>query len=113
MGATTFTASADCYSPIDSNAGWMVRGTITMSSSYATGGDTLTAAQMGLGTIKNVIVNGGVVLATPTGEYTLRYNQANGTIQAFGGAASSGAIDAEVTNATNLATIVGDIIAYG
>jgi hypothetical protein len=108
MGATTFTPSADAFSPKDSNEGWSVRGTITMSSSYATGGDSITAAELGLGTIKFI----EIAAATGAG-YVLSYNPTNGTIQAFEtGAALSGPL-AEVASATNLSAVSATAIAYG
>lgn len=106
MGATTFTPDADAFSPKDSNEGWSVRGTITMSNSYATGGDSITAAQMGLGTIKKILI-------ASAGGYVLRYNSANGTIQAYDTGAASGDALAEAVSTTNLSAVVADCIAYG
>lgn len=51
MGTCTAATNSD-YSPRDgSEFGTAVMCTITMSTTYATGGDTITAASLGLGTI--------------------------------------------------------------
>jgi hypothetical protein len=105
MGATTFTPSPDAFSPKDSNEGWSVRGTITMSNSYATGGDSITPAQLGLGTIKFM----EVAAATGLG-YVLSYNPTSGTIQT--GASLSGPL-AEVASTTNLSAVSATLLAYG
>ena len=61
MGICTFALDADPFTPLDgSNGGYMVRGTITMSSSYATGGDTLNASSCNLGVITKIDVGVGV-----------------------------------------------------
>jgi hypothetical protein len=108
MGATTFTPSPDAFSPKDSNEGWSVRGTITMSNSYATGGDSITPAQLGLGTIKFM----EVAAATGLG-YVLSYNPTSGTIQAFETGASLSGPLAEVASTTNLSAVSATLLAYG
>lgn len=106
MGACTFTASPDAYSPSDSNLGWTVNGSITLSNSYATGGDTLTAAQLGLGTIKGIQIS-------PASGYVFAYNSGTGKVQAYEtGAALSGVL-AEAANGTNLSAISAGVEAWG
>lgn len=108
MGNTTWTPNTPSASPIDANAGYMMRGSITMSSSYVTGGDAVTAAEIGLGTLEDLFL-----AACTTSGYVLTYNSANGTVQAFWtGSALSGVLS-EVTSGTNLAAVTGEAIAYG
>lgn len=106
MGACTFTVDSDGYSPIDSSSGWMVRGTLNLSSSYATNGDTVTPALFGLGEIKKMILDaaGGYVFSPFTG---------NTAVQAwYTGTASDDAFN-EVTPTTDLHTVNVRCIIYG
>jgi len=54
MGAAVVTLDTGAYSPVDVNAGWAVRASVHLSTSYATGGDTFTAAQFGLDRVVKV-----------------------------------------------------------
>lgn len=106
MGACTFTPDPDGYAPLDPNRGWAVTGTVFLSASYATGGDTLTAAQLGLGRIKQIQIDA-------IGPYDYAYNATTGKVQAFWtGAALSGVL-AEVTATTNLSAIPAQVEAWG
>jgi len=73
------------------------RYTITMSSSYTTGGEAVTAASLGMTTINSMILG-------PAGGYTFKWDSTNGKIMAYSTAAT------EVTATTNLSAIT-DIIA--
>jgi hypothetical protein len=77
-------------------------GQATMSSSYATGGDTVDAP----GDL-------GYEVAHFTGPgYLLVFDPVNQKVQAFRQTAATGAL-VEVPNATNLATVVADFMAIG
>lgn len=82
-------------------ARWKTVTPITVDTSYPTGGWALTPTQLGLpmGLVDEVYVtyNG----KTAAGGVTFVYDTANQKLMAFGGAAS-GAVQAEITNATNL-----------
>lgn len=106
MGATTVAIDTSGYSPVDSSAGYEVRGVVTMSSSYSTGGDSITAAQLGLGVIAKLLVDSA-------GGYVLRYNSTNGTIQAYDTGAASGSPLAEAASTTNLSTVAANFVAWG
>lgn len=117
MGTVTVVLDADAYSPMDgSNAGYMVRGVLTMSSSYATGGDTMTPASVGLGIITKLDIASGEPTALTT-SYLLSAVQTSGPtvakVQAFVTGSASGVAFSEVTNATNLATVAAPFIAFG
>lgn len=121
MGTVTATIDADGYSPMDaSNAGYMVRCKITGSSSYATGGDTITAASLGLGSITKLVFSGGGDAAAGAG--TAAYmaipvydtSLVNVTkIQVFWTGAGLSGTFAEITSTTNLSAIVFDAVAWG
>lgn len=117
MGTVTVAVDKDGYSPMDgSNAGWWVRAKITMSNSYATGGDTLTGALFGLGTVTKLEVAAGNVSGGTTAYLFGPVYDSTGVnvtkIQAFWSSASGSAFS-EVTNGTNLSTIVVDAEVYG
>lgn len=59
MGTFTVTLDADPYSPRDANAGYDVRAVLTGSSSYVTGGDTVTGASFGVGNIRKILIDEG------------------------------------------------------
>lgn len=119
MGAVTATIDADGYSPTDaSNAGYMVRCKITMSSSYATGGDTIAASILGVGTITKLSFSGSsdggsgtttAYIAAPVYD-TTKVNVTN--IQVFQSAAASNPFT-EVSSTTNLSTVTFDAVAWG
>lgn len=117
MGTVTFARDADADWPqVSGEIGWGIGGTITMSSSYATGGDTITAASVGLGAIRKIIICGaGTVGAAPaTTAYLISPVQANPIvlIQAFQSAAASNPFT-EVSAATSLATVSVSVIIFG
>ncbi len=118
MGAVTATIDADGYSPMDaSNAGYMVRCKITMSSSYAAGGDTIAAAILGLGRITKLNFSGSSDGGTGTTTAYIAapvYDSSNANvtnIQVFDTGSASGQPFAEASG--NLSAIVFDAIAYG
>ena len=116
MGAVTVQLDTDGRSPVDaSNAGLRVRAKITMSNSYATGGDTIAASLFGVGMIckLNICGIGGVGgFGSTTGYAAAAVYDSTGVnvtkIQVFGSGSGSGAAFAEVTNGTNLATVIFD-----
>ena len=92
--------------------------TVTMSSSYTTGGDTLTAAQLGLVHISFIECALPHNSSATQDGYTLAVNIATGnqsaTIQAFGdGGDSAGGPLIEAASGVNLSTYTFNVIAYG
>lgn len=119
MGAVTATIDADGISPMDSsNAGIMVRCKITMSSSYATGGDTIAATILPLGQITKLSFSGSSDGGTGTTTAYIAapvYDSSNvnvTNIQVFQSAAASNPFT-EVGSNTNLSTVVFDAVAWG
>ena len=106
MGNATWAANTPSHSPIDSDAGYMIRGTLNLSSSYATGGDAVTAALFGIGTLEDLFCES-------SGGYVFRYNSTNATVQAYWGSASASAVLSEVTAGTNLAAVGVESMAFG
>ena len=89
---------------VNGNKRW-VRGTITFSSSYSTGGDTgLTPAALGMDSIENMDINNAA-------DYSLEYVYATGLVLAFWGDYSNGSDGAfvQVTSTTNLSTPLASI----
>jgi hypothetical protein len=113
MGACTVVLDGDAFSPIDgSNAGYMVRGQITMSSSYAAGGDTLAASAFGIGRITKLILSGSIGGATTGYDSSPVYSAgAVVKVQAFVTGTASGQPLNEASG--NLSTVIFDAIAYG
>ena len=118
MGAVTATIDADGYSPMDaSNAGYMVRCKITMSNSYAAGGDTIAASILGLGRITKLSFSGSsdggsgtttAYIAAPV------YDSSNANVtnvQVF--ATGSGNAQPLTEASGNLSAVVFDAVAWG
>lgn len=59
MGTFTVALDNDPYSPVDANAGYRVRGVLTGSATYVTGGDTVTGASFGVGNIRKILIDDG------------------------------------------------------
>ena len=119
MGTCTVLLDPDAFSPVDANAGFMVRAKLTMSGSYAAGGDSVTAAMFGLGELKllNVLgggagsgaANGGIVLVpNPNGGYPTLVT----AFEEDPTGVSKGPL-VEVTAGVNLSGYTADVIAYG
>ena len=91
---------------------------ITMSSSYATGGDTIAATILPLGQITKLSFSGSSDggTGTTTAYIAAPVYDSSGVnvtnIQVFWSSGASSAFS-EVTNATNLATVVFDAVAWG
>ena len=109
MGAGTVTIPAQNYSPRDGQGGTIVKAAYSFSSSYATGGDTLTAAQVGLAEINEVIVKGDALASGPNRAIVARYTSVgegapSGLMLAFwqDPTGSSQGPLVEVPNGTNL-----------
>lgn len=97
-----------------------VYGTITLSGSYSTGGDTFTTGQFRMERLLYLDINMPGGGAGHTTAYLLAPNlptttglSAAGTIQVFGSGASSGAALVEVTNGTNLSAFSFGFMAIG
>jgi len=81
---------------------------VTFDSSYATGGEEVKPAQLGL---RNVFL----VQAGNSGGYAFEYDYTNTKLKAYYGdndSASDGPL-VEVPNATNLSAVTARIVAYG
>lgn len=81
-------------------------GTIALSSSYATGGDTFTAARFGLSRIDKLFTESAVLGRVVSVDMT------NLKLLAYGQDGTTGAL-VEAPNTTNLSTIVLDCMAIG
>lgn len=108
MGALTFTPASG--SNADKKHGktttptsrQVVRGTITFSASYATGGDTLALGPTGLREVREILVDPTMSTGNPGLSVRLGGTAVAPTVLAYD------ATDTQVPNATNLATrIVG------
>lgn len=93
-------------------------GTITMSSGYTTGGDTITSAAMALDRCVNFSVSGGVNTANTAQMFDLVPNTTSSfqtaKIQLFGdGGNAPGGPEIEASNGSNNSTIVADFWAVG
>ncbi len=82
---------------------------ITMDSSYPTGGEEITANQLGLTRITSVIP------AASTTGYVPAWDQANSKLEAFYGdySASVDGVLAEVASTTDLSAVTFTVIAFG
>ena len=81
-------------------------------SSYTTGGDAVTAAQLGLGTvlfsIVSIVASSGSNNAAAEATYT-----SSGTLQVFSATDAAGVPLAETSSTTNLSGLTFQIIAFG
>jgi hypothetical protein len=91
-----------------------VIGVLTMSSSYATGGDTALPALFGLDLELNIVELPNDV-TNGTLSFRAVWDNVNNKIKLFGNNATPGAAvaDPEVTNATNVAAYTGIVRAVG
>ena len=116
-GVATATIDADGFSPQDgSNAGWRVFGVVTMSTSYATGGDTIAAASFGIGRITMMNFTGEDVVTAGTNSVLLTPVFTSGAvvkIQAFWTGATTSAVLAEVSANTDLSGYTAHVEVYG
>lgn len=87
---------------------------VTFDSSYPTGGESLTPANVGLKKIVQVIGD-GTFTATEGGTTGVQvsYDYTNKKLQAFWGNAGTASVAPEVTGTTNLATQVGRLTFIG
>lgn len=94
-------------------------GTVTMSSSYATGGDTITAASMAFDRCIMLDIGPAVNSSSTNNAFDLAAPSAvngfqTGKVQAFGdGGNSPGGPLIEAANAANLSTVTANFIAWG
>ena len=116
-GVATATIDSDGFSPQDgSNAGYRVFGVVTMSTSYATGGDTISAASFGIGRITKMDMAGSDVITAGTNSVILSPVYTSGAvvkIQAFWTGASTSAVMAEVAANTDLSGYTCNVVVYG
>jgi hypothetical protein len=98
MGAAAFTQYGDPI-PLEGSSR-LLRGSIALSASYATGGDTIDWP----GDLN--VPDGGVMLGGVGGGRVLEYDGANQKVKAYqdNGTATAAALP-EVANATNLSTV--------
>lgn len=87
---------------------------VTFDSSYPTGGESLTAADVNLRKIEQLIVHGPAT-ATRGGTTGVlaTYDYTNSKLQAFWGNAGTASVLPEVTDTTNVATQICRITAIG
>lgn len=99
MGATTqVIVAGDAFQKL--GAKWSVSGTLAMSSSYATSGDSLTARGYGLSTIDDLVFQG-----QPDG-YTLEFDKTNLKVLAY-------TAGTQVTSTTDLSAVSVPVLAIG
>ena len=87
---------------------------VTFDSSYPTGGESLTASDVNLRKIEQLIVHGPAT-ATRGGTTGVlaTYDYTNSKLQAFWGNAGTASVLPEVTNTTDIATQICRITAIG
>lgn len=118
MGNLTTSVDIDGRTMLDSgNGGVLVRFQLTMSSLYATGGDSFLPNALGLGTITKVIINnasigGNTTAYTATPVYATSGGPSVTKVQAFV-SGTAGQPMTEVSANTNLSTVTFDAIAFG
>lgn len=103
MGAVTVGAASLRH---DKGTTEEIHTTITMSSSYATGGDTYSIGDFGA----RVPATVHSLQVMPAGGYVFEWDSANGKILAYEAAADGNPLD-EVGPATNLGAIVAKAVA--
>jgi hypothetical protein len=86
---------------------------ITFDSSYATAGEALTAATVGLKTIEQAIPNGAFRSTDATNSIVVSYDRTNSKLVAYWGNAGSASVSPEVTSTTDLSTYSGRITFVG
>ena len=94
--ALTVSLTGDWLSSIGSRRA--SQGTITFDSSYATGGESLTAANIGLGVIDRIEFNQG------EDGYTFKYDYTNSKVMAFRTATHTHVLHFQTTAAANAVT---------
>lgn len=111
MGTVAFALAADAFTAIDSNTGYQVYGTITMSNSYAiTTGDALPTNMGGVGNITFIDIGPGLSAGpNPTAGLYIGVGQFNSNgvltgIRVFQCAGASSPMS-EISNATNLSNL--------
>lgn len=84
-------------------------GTITFDSSYATGGEALTASNLGLSSKVEFIS------VTPGSGYIFQYDYTNKKLKAYWPTTDATApnVAKEVANTTNLSTVTCNFVAFG
>lgn len=87
--------------------------TITFDSSYPTGGEPLTAGDLGLKAVFEVRAHGPFRNTGATLGVTVSYDHANSKLVAYWGNAGTASGLPEVTNTTDLSTYSGRITAVG
>lgn len=88
--------------------GKIVTGTVTMDSSYLTGGELVTPADFGLNGIDHVIVGN-----PPLGGFVASYAAATGAIKLWYSTTGAPNILVEVTSGVSAATAVVPVVVFG
>lgn len=87
---------------------------VTFDSSYPTGGESLTASDVGLKKIEQLIVHGPATATVGgTTGVLATYDYTNAKLQAFWGNAGTASVLPEVTDTTTLATQVCRVTVVG
>jgi len=88
---------------------------ITFDSSYATGGESLTAADVGLKTVQAVATDGGAKNSAGTSLVPVRYDYAASKLQAYryDGASAGKAFLEEVANTVDLSAFTVRLMIWG
>lgn len=86
---------------------------VTFDSSYATAGESLTAADVKLKKIEQLIVHGPAAAAAGTDAVFPKYDYTNSKLQAFWGNAGTASVAPEVTSTTDLSTYICRITVIG
>lgn len=87
--------------------------TVTFDSSYATGGEALTASDFGLRVLTEVRPHGAFRTTDATSAVTVSYDHTNAKLVAYWGNAGSASVLPEVTSTTDLSTYSGRVTAVG
>jgi hypothetical protein len=85
---------------------------VTFDNSYATGGESLKPADVGLRQISNVIPVGAARKTDATSAVNVSYDHTNQKLVAYNSAAA-GAAPTEVANATDLSTYTARVLVFG
>lgn len=87
--------------------------TITFDSSYATAGESLTPADVGMSDILAIVDLGPDVAVPATRKVDLRYDDTNQKLQAYGSVAVAVEFEAETSNTTDLSSVTNRVLILG
>jgi hypothetical protein len=88
---------------------------VTFDSSYATGGESLAASDLGLKVVEQLVTDGGAKNSSGTSLVPVRYDYTNAKLQAYryDGASAGKAFLEEVASAVDLSTFTVRVTAIG